>query len=546
MIHKKLIPLAILIMSFLQVLSEDYYWVGGEGIWSDLNHWRTAQGQIPNEVPDAADNVIFNENSFLANRDTVFILTGNPVCRDMIFENIQDTVVIVGGSATTGFSIYGSLTFHPKVINEYQGKILFMSEEPGNTITCSETRFGGDIYFNGTGEWILQDTLFVIDTMPNAWQIIFEGYEPPEWPINPIVFHNKGTFDANEQVIISRGYNSSSENVRYTNFENTDFYLVGNWALGAENLTFNAANSYILIGGEMNNFAGEQINYNDIDFLPLDGAIKNTNIRTYMRKVHFLGSGTLEGKRTPGIEGSFEIDTLLMEGAWTMMGPIPCNVTGPWYDVWYTRVNIVDAHFDVDESFFHRVDLYGPSFGDALPSEFRGEENELDSLMFYNPWGQVEGENLINDILFFNTGGALSGRSPFKNTVNHAVFSADGWLGGSNDIDLLTLNSGFRYQLVTDSLEFPGSYSTYSYIQKVNQIEVIGDCNRGLSILMSSKKETQALLDYTGAAYNTEYLMVQDINNIGSTLNVDNGIDLGNNINVAISNPASTENPVLG
>jgi len=533
--HKKLIPLAILLLSFFQLFSEDYYWVGGQGIWSDLNSWRTVTGQIPNEVPDAEDNVIFNENSFLQNRDTVFILTGNPTCLNMTWENIQDTAVIVGGSNTSDFSIYGSLTFDPKVINEYQGNITFLSDQPGNILSCSETRFGGNIIFEGNGEWIVQDTLFVIDTFPSAWQVLFEGTEPIDWPINPVIIHNNGTFNSNEQFIVSRGFSTASDKTREVIIENTDFWLVGNWSLSGENLDFNAANSYIFIGGEMNNFAGELISYHDIDFLPVDGGINNTDIRTYMRKVHFLGSGALDGKKTPGIEGSFKIDTLLFDGAITMMGPIRCAVTGPWFDVWYTRVDLVHGEFEPDESFFHRVDFNGESYGHMLPSFIFGDDNEMDSIMFNVPHGKIAGSNLVNDILYYTSHGILSGWSPSKNTVNHAVFGGDGYFGGSNDIDLLTLNTGMWYQLASDSLEQPGSYYTNTNIQKVNQIEVIGDCYKGLSIFTSTHKETQAILNYTGAAYNTEYLMIQYIKNIGTILNVDNGINLGDNENIAFN-----------
>jgi len=89
-------------------MAEDYFWVGGQGAWSDLNSWRTITGQIPNEVPDATDNVIFNENSFIAPFDTVFILTGNPTCKNFTVQNIQDTIVFYGGSGTTTFMVYGS------------------------------------------------------------------------------------------------------------------------------------------------------------------------------------------------------------------------------------------------------------------------------------------------------------------------------------------------------------------------------------------------------------------------------------------------------
>jgi len=179
-----------------------------------------------------------------------------------------------------------------------------------------------------------------------------------------------------------------------------------------------------------------------------------------MRKVHFLGSGSLDGKKTPGIEGSFKIDTLLFEGAITMMGPIPCNVTGPWFDVWYTRVNTVHGQFEPDESFFHRIDFYGESYGDFFPSYIYGDDNEMDSIMFYVPQAKVAGSNLVNDLLYFSTHGVLSGWSPNKNIVNHAIFSSEGFFGGSNDINLLTLNTGNWYQMASDSLEQPGSYYT--------------------------------------------------------------------------------------
>ena len=172
---KNLILINLLLVASLFCYAEDYYWVGGQGTWSDLNSWRTTNGQIPNEVPDGSDNVIFNENSFLHPFDTVFILTGNPTCNNFTWENIQDTVVIKGGSYTTTFSIYGSVTLHPKLINSYFGKIFLMSDLPGTTITCAGSKFAFDVYFKGNGEWILQDTLFLYDS--TDWKVIIFGDE---------------------------------------------------------------------------------------------------------------------------------------------------------------------------------------------------------------------------------------------------------------------------------------------------------------------------------------------------------------------------------
>jgi gliding motility-associated-like protein len=514
--------------------AEDYYWVGGSGLWSDLNSWRTPSGQIPNEVPDGSDNVFFNENSFIAPFDTVFILTGNPTCNNMTWSNIIDTVVIVGGSNTTNFNIFGSVTMHPKVQNWYYGKISFLSENPGNTITCAKTVFKGDLRFEGAGEWILQDTLFVHDS--TDWKYIIEDNQEPLDP-NPIILHTNGRLDANEQTIICRGFATTGNNPREFDFANAHALLLGNWTLNAENLNFNGSNSYILFGGEMSNLKGDEIHYYDIDVMPLDGAIKNTDIRTFHRKIHFLGSGSIDGKKTPGVEGSFTIDTLIFEGAITMMGPIPCEVKGPYHDIHYTLINVVDGHFDVKEGYFHRIDFWGSDFGRQLPSDFRGLNSVADSIHFFRPMGQVFGYNTINNLLFFKTIGSISAEVLQENTVNHAVFSGDGIFEGTNNFDLLTLNTGFRYQIACDSLFLPGSTYTYTNVQNINGLEVVGDCDNGLCYLSSKMKPAVAIINYTGGALATEYLFVRDILNMGDPINITNGVDGGNNQNINFTNP---------
>jgi gliding motility-associated-like protein len=528
--NKKLLFLFVLFLSISQIFAEDYYWVGGQGNWSDLNSWRTASGQIPNEVPDSEDNVIFNQYSFENDYDTVFILSGNPYCKNMTWVNIQDTVVMYGNNLNAIFNIYGSITFHPKVKNEYYGKIYFASDLPGNTITCAGTRFPGDIWFEGSGEYILQDTLFVYDS--TDWQAIIDTLNPvePSQP-NPLIIHENGYFNSNNQTIINRGFIMSGNKARKVNLQNSHILMVGSWILSAENLDFDATNSHILIGGDMNNFAGETVTYHDIDFLPVDGSIKNTDIRSIIRKVHFLGSGTLDGKKTPGIEGNFTIDTLLFEGAITLMGPIVCAVKGIDNYIWYTRVNMVHGEFETNESFYHRVDFNGSDFGLGLPSFIKGPGNESDSIFFNVPKGIIAGRHQINDYLFFKTDGVVGADLEMKNEINHAVFSGNGWFEGNNDFNKVTLNTGFTYLMNADSLIHPGSVETNTYIQTINAIEVTNndDCLIGITYLQSAQKLTSAVMDYTGPPVGFKYFAVKDIKNIGSTISITKGINLGHN-----------------
>ncbi|MBE0653199.1 MAG: hypothetical protein IH594_05350, partial [Bacteroidales bacterium] len=420
----------VLLFTVFSVKAEDYYWVGGTGLWSDLNSWRTPNGQIPNEVPDGSDNVFFNENSFIAPNDTVFILTGNPTCHNMTWSNIIDTVVIVGGSNTSNFNIFGSITMHSKVRNRYMGKISMLSENMGNTITCNKSIFPGDIRFEGAGEWILQDTLFVFDS--TDWKYFIVDLQEPLDP-NPIIIHSNGRLDVNGQTIITRGFATTGNKPRELDFENGHILMLGNWTLNAENLNFNGTNSYILFGGEMSSLKGDEIHYHDVDCLPVDGTIKNTDIRTFMRKDHFLGSGKMDGKKTEGIEGMFTVDTLIFEGAWTMMCPIPCEVIGPYHDIHYTQINLVDGHFDVKAGNFHRIDYNGIYLGGVFqfPSDFRGQGSVVDSCHFFYQSGKFSGHSTVNNLLYFNNGGAVSGEILYKNTINHVVFGGDGWLEGS-------------------------------------------------------------------------------------------------------------------
>ncbi|MEZ5196477.1 MAG: hypothetical protein R2764_08785 [Bacteroidales bacterium] len=276
----------------------------------------------------------------------------------------------------------------------------------------------------------------------------------------------------------------------------------------------------------MNNFSGENLYYHDIDFQMPFGSITNTDIRTHHRKVHFLGSGDVSGKRTPGLEGSATIDTLIYDGFIDpMVGPIPNVLNGPYFDIHYAEINLTMGYVDLKESFIHRIDYNCP-----IDSYLAGPENEMDTAQFIGCVGLLSGKNIVNEYLLFNKEGALSSEMGKKSDINHAVFAADGKFGGNNDITWLTLSTGFWYQMSIDSLMQPGSYPTYTYRQTIReQLEVEGDCNKGLSIITSGKKDTPAIIDYQGSSISTNYIMARDILNIGNTLVVEKGIDVANN-----------------
>jgi len=517
---------------------EDYYWVGATGNWSNLNHWRTADNQIPNEVPDAYDNVIFNEDSFLDPFDTVYVNTGNPTCHNMTWMNLVDTVVLWGGANTVSFDIFGSVKMHPKVLNKYSGKITFLSNEPGNTITCAGTNFPGEVFFEGTGEWILQDTLLVLDTI--AWQFVFSAPGATSYGNSSLIRHLNGRLDVNEQVIIAGSFVTNGGNPCELDLENGSVFLLDSWTLNGDNLTFNGYNSYFLLGNAMVNLNGDEILYNDVDIIGGFGSIYNSAIHTTFRKVHFFGGGSLTGNSSSGLEGTFTIDTLLFDGSdlYDNTGPT-ASLSGADFNIHYTRVDTLIAHFDVNESNFHRIDLNGLYMGslfEGTPDVFRGFDNTIDTCIFLKKPGRFIGRNTVTSLLYFGKESAISAKGEDNNTVNHAVFASNGYFEGNNDFGKLSLAAGYHYRFQADSLIQPGSYHSNKFIQSIETLEVQGNCNFGPTLLTSDYKPIQAIIDITGGQVNTDYLQIRDIMNIGSTLTVTNGIDDGNNGGIVFTN----------
>lgn len=107
---KFLFSLIICFLASVSAFSADYYWVGGRGNWSDINHWRTTSGGsvLPNVIPGPTDDVYFDANSGFttATQDHV-ILNVMANCRNMTFAGSSVPPTIYGSSSNE-LNIYGS------------------------------------------------------------------------------------------------------------------------------------------------------------------------------------------------------------------------------------------------------------------------------------------------------------------------------------------------------------------------------------------------------------------------------------------------------
>ncbi len=139
--------------NIIKKASRDFYWIGGSGDWMDVNHWAISSGSttLYNEVPSILDNVIFDENSFSADNQTVTI----PTLSDLSFHTMDWSKVAynvtLGGGLVIKLNVYGSLIFGEKITPNIKfinflgnGEHEFEAGKDGNLGDATIITFDGD------------------------------------------------------------------------------------------------------------------------------------------------------------------------------------------------------------------------------------------------------------------------------------------------------------------------------------------------------------------------------------------------------------------
>lgn len=153
----------IILLFSLASQADDYYWIGGTGEWSDINHWANTSGGtiLHNTPPSADDDVYFDENSFTGNNQIVTVNTENAVCKTLDWSAVTHIPTFVN-STSVNFKIFGSFILSPNMLYDYAGTLTFESTTPGNVLVTGEHELLNNIIFDGIGvEWELQDSLNV-------------------------------------------------------------------------------------------------------------------------------------------------------------------------------------------------------------------------------------------------------------------------------------------------------------------------------------------------------------------------------------------------
>lgn len=373
--------LFLVLINFTVLSQDDYYWVGGSGNWSDINHWQLENGTTPFVLPNETNSVIFNENSFVEEGDYIDIDNMNVFCNDMIWENIPFDVWLTGNDETNVLFISGSLTFHENIINDFQGSIHFIATEPGSkTIDPKGVSFNNDVRFNG----ILCDFSLIGDLFMNNSALV-ENHGN--------IFLEHGTLITNGQEIHCTSFISNYTNERGLNMQNSIIKLYAQgvmncWDVNHENLSLQAQGSSIILHEAEAKFVtsnGINHQYGNIHLNGFLNKVEN-NGQVYFDKIQVDGDNCELGS-------NIIVDSLIINGD-------NCSFIGE-IEIFNLIVN--SDYFTMPEGLYlKRLISYGPftligpnyiEFGEFLNNVYFYGNNTFDTLIL-NPCHEYNGSTI--------------------------------------------------------------------------------------------------------------------------------------------------------
>jgi hypothetical protein len=159
---KQILFSGIIFLFSLKSLAADYYWVGGTGDWSDYaNHWATTSGgaTFQTQAPTPADDVYFDSNSFSASGQSANLDIATAYCNNFNWQSTISGSDFVTPDPNNKISIFGSINIH--AIFTFNGIFSFEAASSGNTVFISDTLYCLVDFNNQGGSWTLNSPIAV-------------------------------------------------------------------------------------------------------------------------------------------------------------------------------------------------------------------------------------------------------------------------------------------------------------------------------------------------------------------------------------------------
>ncbi len=482
----KIISQLILLLMFNfgvagHLAAEDYYWVGGPGVWSDINHWATTSGGtvLHSQVPTANDDVYFDENSFTDDGQIVHINLKNAVCRDLNWINVTRNPVLEGED-TTNIRIFGSLYLSANMMLDYEGQVKFEAQSGQHSVLLAGHTIINNVWFEGIGgSWKLED-----DFMCNA-----------------VVYFTNGTLNTNNKKFHAYEFSSMTQTNRTLLLGQSLIEVVG-WQIDAVNLQMEAMGADFQIETFMGNYHGGTVSYPDVHILH-QGSITNDSIRVSFHDVFFEDDGDLMG--------DCNLHDLYFDGTGNVTGTDTIH-----FAVFNQGGSLNGGHCKVEKIVFASSGLV-KGFNDIEKIISNGtlsirSANTIDSA-FCNRGASVDSANNINYFRVVHHS-YITGQNSFQT----ADLIGDGYIRGNNNFHDLMFHEGYSYSLGINSTQ---TITGRWYLD--------GSCRAPIRIF-SDTLGVQSVVNATGANVTGRYLSLRDLKAIGNTpFTVHHSVDLGGN-----------------
>ena len=222
------------------------YWVGDTGNWSAIVNWSASSGGAGGEsVPVAADNVIFDANSFSTGTLTV-TLDVYAECNNITFADVTNNPTW-SLSASTGLSVFGDFTLASTsdMSTEFYDWIYFGATSTGKTVKTNGHTLANISFEGEGGGWTLTSNL------------ICDLY----------VSHSKGILDLDGYTVTCYYFSSDSPTTRTLTCGSAIINVLGDCSFNTTNMTFNKDTSTIkMIGDDWTSFVGGGQTFYNVEF----------------------------------------------------------------------------------------------------------------------------------------------------------------------------------------------------------------------------------------------------------------------------------------
>lgn len=275
---KWLLTLVFLSLSSLS-FGSDYFWVGGSGDWTDINHWAQTSGGIVKHIqtPTPDDNIILDQNSFSVNGQFLNLNLSTAQFKNFDATNLVNNINLSG--VCTLFKIYGGLKFSTKINIPQNIKFEFEANSAGNQIWSNGFVFSSmEFTFKGTNaaEWLIMDDFVLSKTLSlEQGKLKFQT--------------------ANADI---ERFKSNSTSLRSVFLGNTKIKLLSWEAIGA-NFSLDAGTSKITVKvySAIHHSSNGSATFYDVDFLA-GGSITNASSTFTFHDVNLFGNTAVSNSCT--------------------------------------------------------------------------------------------------------------------------------------------------------------------------------------------------------------------------------------------------------